>query len=101
MEADNMDARQEKELVIASTLAIQPKGDAAWIVPSQTLTGRYTVTRGFDGFECTCPAFELRHATCKHAYAVEFYLQRETTIAPDGATTVTEKRVVRVTYSQD
>jgi transposase len=101
MEADNMDARQEKGLVIATTLAIQPKGDTAWIVPSQTLTGRYTVTRTFDGLECTCPDFELRHAVCKHAYAVEFYLKREETISPNGERTITETRAARVTYSQD
>jgi transposase len=101
MEAYDMDARQQKGLEIAATLAIQPKGDAAWIVPSQTLTGRYTVTRTFDGLECSCPDFELRHATCKHGYAVEFYLKRETTISPNGETTVTETRAARVTYSQD
>jgi len=96
-----MDVRQQKGLEIAATLAIQPKGETAWIVPSQTLTGRYTVTRGFDGLECTCPDFELRHATCKHGFAVEFYLKRETTISPNGETTITETRAARVTYSQD
>jgi transposase len=96
-----MDARQEKGLVIAATLAILPKGEKAWIVPSQTLTGRYTVTRTFDGFECTCPDFELRHSICKHGYAVEFYLKRETTISPNGERTITETRAARVTYSQD
>jgi transposase len=95
-----MDARQQKGLEIAATLAIQPKGDA-WIVPSQTLVGRYTVTRGGDGLECSCPDFELRHTTCKHGYAVEFYLKRETTISPNGETTVTETRAARVTYPQN
>jgi transposase len=101
MEAYDMDARQEKGLVIAATLAIQPKGEKAWIVPSQTLTGRYTVTRTFEGLECTCPDFELRHATCKHGFAVEFYLKRETVVATDGETTVTETRAVRLTYAQN
>ncbi|HXA16374.1 MAG TPA: transposase [Thermoanaerobaculia bacterium] len=96
-----MDARQQKGLEIAATLAIQPKGDSAWIVPSQTLTGRYTVTRTFDGLECTCPDYDLRHSTCKHGFAVEFYLKRETVVAPDGETTVTETRAMRVTYRQD
>ena len=96
-----MDARQQKGLEIAATLAILPKGDSAWIVPSQTLTGRYTVTRTFDGLECTCPDYDLRHSTCKHGFAVEFYLKRETVVAPDGETTVTETRAMRVTYSQD
>lgn len=95
-----MDARQEKGLQIAATMRIQAKGDG-WIVPSQTLVGKYTVTRGDEGFDCSCPDFELRHTTCKHGYAVEFYLKRETTISPDGETTVTETRAVRVTYSQD
>ncbi|HXH41116.1 MAG TPA: transposase [Thermoanaerobaculia bacterium] len=96
-----MDARQQKGLEIAATLAIQPKGDSAWIVPSQTLTGRYTVTRTFDGLECTCPDYDLRHSTCKHGFAVEFFLKRETTMSASGETTITETRAMRVTYSQD
>lgn len=96
-----MEARQEKGLVIAATLAIQPKGEKAWTVPSQSRMARYTVTRTFDGLECTCPDYDLRHTTCKHGYAVEFFLKRETTISPDGETTVTETRAVRMTYRQD
>ncbi len=96
-----MDARQEKGLVIAATLNTQPKGDSAWIVPSQTLTGRYTVTRTFDGLECTCPDYDLRHSTCKHGFAVEFFLKRETTMSASGETTITETRAMRVTYQQD
>jgi transposase len=95
-----MDARQEKGLQIASAMRIQEKGDG-WIVPSQTLVGRYTVTRDADSFRCSCPDYELRRSTCKHGYAVEFYLKRETTTTPDGETTVTETRAVRVTYPQD
>jgi transposase len=101
MTTQDQDPRQQRGLEIAATLAIQPKGEAAWIVPSQTLKGRYTVTRTFDGLECTCPDFELRHMTCKHGFAVEFYLKRETVVAPDGETTVTETRAMRVTYPQD
>ncbi|MEA2571372.1 MAG: hypothetical protein QOI24_3373 [Acidobacteriota bacterium] len=92
--------RQQRGLEIAATLNIQRKGDA-WIVPSQTLVGRYTVTRDEQGFRCSCPDFELRHSTCKHGYAVEFYLKRETTVAPDGETVLTETRGVRVTYPQN
>jgi transposase len=96
-----MDARQEKGLVIAATLAIRPRGEKAWVVPSQSTNGRYTVTRTYDGLECTCPDYDSRHATCKHGFAVEFYLKRETVVAPDGETTVTETRAVRMTYSQN
>lgn len=95
-----MDARQEKGLQIAATMRIQEKGDG-WIVPSQALNGRYTVTRDGDSFTCSCPDFELRRSTCKHGFAVEFFLKRETTITPDGETTVTETRGVRVTYPQN
>lgn len=95
-----MDARQEKGLQIAAMMKIQPKGEG-WIVPSQTLVGKYTVTREGDGFNCSCPDYELRRSTCKHGFAVEFYLKRETITTPDGETTVTETRAVRVTYSQN
>lgn len=95
-----MNPRQQKGLQIATTLRIVQKSDG-WFVPSQTLSGRYTVTRGDDGFTCTCPDFELRHMRCKHGYAVEFYLKRETTTSPDGAITVTETRAARVTYPQN
>jgi transposase len=92
--------RQQKGLEIAATLRIQSK-DGGWIVPSQTLVGRYTVTREDEGLHCSCPDYELRRATCKHGYAVEFYLSRETVTTPDGETTVTETRAVRVTYPQN
>jgi hypothetical protein len=95
-----MDAREQKGLQIAATLNIQRKGDG-WIVPSQTLVGKYTVTREADGLHCTCPDFELRRTICKHGYAIQFVLKRETTITPDGETTVTETRAMRVTYPQD
>ena len=49
------------------------------------------------GLRCSCPDFELRGQTCKHGYAVEFVIRRET--APDG--TVTETRAARVTYAQN
>lgn len=95
-----MDPRQQRGLEIAATLRIQEHGNG-WIVPSQTLNGRYTVTQEADGPHCTCPDYELRRLPCKHAFAVEFYLRRETTVTPDGETTVTETRAMRVTYPQD
>jgi transposase len=97
---NSQDPRQQKGLEIAATLRIRKHGDG-WIVPSQTLNGRYTVTKEADGLHCTCPDFELRHLPCKHGFAVEFYLKRETITSPDGETTVTETRAVRVSYPQD
>jgi len=88
--------RKQRGLEIAATTAIVRKGDE-WLVPSQSLNGRYRVMKASDGFHCTCPDFELRQETCKHGFAVEFVLRRE--IKPDG--TVIETRAARVTYPQN
>ena len=91
------DGRRQRGLEIAATMRIAKKGEGEWIVPSQTLNGKYRVLRGPEGFECNCPDYELRGQTCKHGFAVEFVLRRET--RPDG--TVIETRSARVTYSQN
>lgn len=89
--------RRRRGLELAATAKIARKG-SAWLVPSQTLpNGRYSVTKDGDEFRCSCPDYELRGQTCKHGFAVEFVIRRET--APDG--TVTETRAARVTYSQN
>lgn len=95
-----MDERQQKGLVIAATSKIVRKG-GEWVVPSQSLNGRYSVTCTDDGFRCTCPDHELRGSKCKHAFAVEFAMRRETVIEPDGTATVMETKAVRVTCAQN
>jgi len=99
-----VNAREQRGLEIAARSRIQRRGDH-WIVPSQSLNGHYQVTMGQDGPRCTCPDFELRGVRCKHGYAVEIVLKRETVTetAPDGAsrTTMTETASVRLTYPQD
>ena len=99
-----MEAREKKGLEIATVSKIEKKGDA-WIVPSQSLNGRYSVTLGDDGYHCSCPDHEIRRVKCKHAFAVEFAMKRETVIetTPEGnvRTTVTETAAVRVTYPQN
>jgi transposase len=89
--------RRQRGLEIAATTAIARKGEGEWLVPSQTLNGRYRVMKGPDGFQCNCPDYELRGQTCKHGFAVEFVLRRET--RPDG--TVIETRAARMTYTQN
>jgi transposase len=93
-----MDAREERGQIIATTKKLRRKGDL-WIVPSQNGNGSYVVdpTEMFNGPTCSCPDFEERQEKCKHVYAVEFTLRRETTNA-DGST-VSEK--LRVTYRQE
>ena len=70
-----MDAREQKGLQIATTKTIM-KGVNGWIVPSQTSNKKYFVRRDFS---CSCPDHKERGSKCKHAFAVEYYLQRITT----------------------
>lgn len=87
--------RQQRGLAIAATTRISLKNDD-WLVPSQSGLGRYRVMKGPAGFACDCPDFEDRGQPCKHIFAVEFVMRRETT--PDG--TIIETRAARVTYAQ-
>jgi hypothetical protein len=91
-----MEAREQRGLEIATRTKIVKKG-GAWIVPSQSLNGRYSVTFGEDGYHCSCRDHELRKVKCKHAFAVEFTMKRE--VNEDGSTTVTA--AVRVIYPQN
>ena len=92
------DGRKQRGLLLAATARIIRKGMATFSVPSQTVsTTRYVVVQETtEQFVCTCPDYELRGQTCKHGFAVDFYLKRETT--PDG--TVVETRAARMTYQQ-
>jgi transposase len=85
--------RQERGILIAATKKIQRK-DAGWIVPSQFDAGTQYIV---DGETCSCPDFETRGVKCKHQWAVEYVVTRET--APDGTTRV--QATTRVTYSQE
>src|SRR5262245_21378846 len=100
-----MDERQQKGLVIAATSNITKRGNETWIVPSQSLNGKYAVTVSEEAKQCTCPDFELRQQPCKHVFAVEYVINRETVTEskPDGTvtTTTTETRKVRLTYAQN
>lgn len=89
------EARRQRGLAIAATTRIFLKDDD-WMVQSQSQPKRYRVAKRPSGFRCDCPDFEDRGEPCKHIFAVEFVIQRET--APDG--TVLETRAARVTYAQ-
>ena len=95
-----MEARQKRGLEIAARARIRRKDDI-WIVPSQGRKGdRYTV---IPGFSCSCPDHETRQVKCKHLWAVEYAIERETD--EDGVVTETEAvrvtAVKRTTYGQD
>lgn len=93
-----MEARQQRGLMIAAAAKIRRHG-SGYAVPSQTSTGTYIVN--VRQRRCTCPDFELRNLPCKHFYAVEFFLTRETRTNERGQTEITETRGVRLTYGQD
>ncbi len=82
------------EIANSKTLTLTPKG---WIVPSQSGHGSYLVYKDNGKNACTCPDYELRGCTCKHQYAIDFFVQKSTNV--DGSTTIT--KAVKVTYPQD
>lgn len=84
--------RQLKGYEIAKRKQIQ-KTDKGWLVRSQSGFGFYKVS---EDLTCDCPDAELHKVTCKHTFAVKYYLGIEK-IAPDGTTT-TEK--IKLTYPQ-
>jgi transposase len=106
-----VDAREQRGLLIAERHSLKPTG-GIWHVPSDSSGTRYRVDPAAGS--CSCPDFELRQAKCKHLWAVEFTIRRETTRTEETACstdgegvtltrTVTEtvKTVARVTYRQD
>ena len=79
---------------IAERFRVRQSGDR-WIVPSQSGDGKYAVYP--DEERCTCPDHEQRQVRCKHLYAVESTIQRETD--EQGNVRVTE--TARVTVARE
>ena len=88
-----MEQRQIKGMEIVKTLGkyIKPI-EGGWTVPSQSSNDTYKVN---EEFVCTCPDCQTRNVTCKHAFAVRYYLQAEQD-TPEGVKT----NRVRLTYPQ-
>jgi transposase len=92
------DARKERGRALAKDKRIKHVHGAMWMVPSQSQnSGAYLVN--MEAATCTCPDFEERRQTCKHAWAVTFVQTVE--VAADGSAVVTETLTVRKTYKQD
>lgn len=101
--------RQERGLLIAAKTKLTKQGDV-WRVPSSSgYAPFYEVTPDPKDPKCTCPDFEKREAKCKHIYAVEIVIERETSTTTttnangDTTTTTTEKVTAtkKVTYGQN
>jgi transposase len=107
-ERDGTNGRQQRGLEIAARLKVTRQG-IGWSVPSQSSGTRYTVTglptdSTVEAARCSCPDYETRMIKCKHIWAVEYVIQRETNA--DGSETVTERvrvteTVKRITYPQN
>jgi transposase len=99
------EARRQRGLEIAALARIVKAKDGSFIVPSQHAPKqtKYRVELG-ENPTCDCPDCETRRCKCKHQWAVEFTLKRETTEYADGSKTVTESVTIkktRKTYPQD
>jgi transposase len=97
----NVDAREQRGLVIAATAKITQKG-RVWLCPSQSGNGKYTVSPDEQQPHCSCPDHEETGCTCKHIYAVRFVIQRE--LFDDGTEVETRQLTVtetRKTYPQN
>lgn len=70
------DVRKIRGLEIAARTHI-PKKNGVWIVPSQSLNGSYTVGEKNGILVCDCEDYELRQKPCKHTWAVQFQVERE------------------------
>ena len=102
------EARRQRGLAIAAICRITRK-DGQWVVPSQKGQGTYRVCLDSPDNaapSCTCKDFEERGQACKHVFAVQFVIERESN--PDGSETVTETLTVsrqtttpRKTYKQN
>jgi hypothetical protein len=88
-----MDVRQQRGLEIAKNRIVKREGDG-YLVPSESVNKKYYFVN--ENFECNCPDSEFHRTTCKHAYAVRYYLMMEQK-TPIG--TVTKE--VRVSYKQE
>lgn len=97
--------REIKGLEIAARCKLTNR-NGLWLVPSQTNSKKYQVDP--DAGSCSCPDFEYTQSKCKHQFAVEFTIQREskttTTTDAEGnttTTTTTTETITRKTYAQN
>lgn len=90
-----IDPRAARGQRIADRFRISQQG-TGWIVPSEIADGkRYHVDP--EAGLCDCPDFETRHLKCKHQWAVEYTITRES----DEAGTETVTQSLKVTYRQE
>ncbi len=86
-----LEKRQERGYEIAQKKEVKAVKEG-WLVRSQSGRGFYRVS---DTFVCDCPDSEIHQTTCKHAYAVRYYLNIERHMG-EGI----KNERIRLTYQQ-
>jgi len=89
-----LELRKERGLKIVNSCQIT-KSVKGWLVPSQSTAKKYLVRFRHDEPECSCPDFESRHIKCKHIFAVEMTITKQTD--REGNIIITK----RISYSQN
>jgi len=87
-----LNMREERGKVLAQTRAIT-KVEGGYLVDSQNSNKKYFVDEHMAS--CTCPDCKNRNIRCKHAFAVQYFLQK--VVTKKGVTTV---QTQRLTYPQ-
>jgi transposase len=89
----DMEAREVRGLEIAAEAQTAYDGQV-WIVPSQSSSKKYTVRLEAGAISCTCPDFESHGLKCKHIFAVEYTILRDSGGTPP-AHPPKQKRIYR------
>src|SRR5688572_9660039 len=94
--------RELHGLQIAAMARLVKRG-VVWMVPSQSGGSPYEVSPDPREPHCTCPDHETNGVKCKHIFAVEYAMRRESD--GDGAAVISEsmatQRPARKTYPQN
>lgn len=95
-----MEAQQLLEIRKKRGYEIAQKGNLKfinnkWSVPSERTRNMYTVVLRLNKSTCTCDDFTVRQVKCKHIFAVEIFISKQTD--QNGVITITK----RMTYSQN
>jgi transposase len=92
-----MKERHQRGLQISALCKIERRGDI-YLVPSQSKSGKYYEVQVVPYLDCSCPDFKARRgARCKHLYAVEIVIQRE---SGSAAVQIAEIPIRSKTYTQ-
>src|SRR5262245_13395458 len=92
--------RELQGLQIAAMARLVRRG-VVWMVPSQSGGSPYEVSPDPHQPHCTCPDHETNGVKCKHIYAVEYAMRRESADGSVTIETMPTQRPVRKTYRQN